>query len=105
MSVFTEGIHLELRKSQSKVKVQALCPGFTYSEFHDVAGINRATVPGWLWMQADRVVDASLAGLDSGKLFVIPGWPYRLITMILPRIPTSLRVRLEAASPHKRETL
>ena len=67
MSVFTEGLHLELRKSGSQVKVQALCPGFTYSEFHDVAGIDRATVPHWLWMQADKVVGASLAGLDSGN--------------------------------------
>jgi short-subunit dehydrogenase len=39
------------------VHVTALCPGFTYSEFHDVTG-TRATVsrlPSWLWMQSAQV--------------------------------------------------
>jgi uncharacterized protein len=33
MAVFTEALHLELRAMRSHVSVQALCPGFTYSEF------------------------------------------------------------------------
>jgi hypothetical protein len=50
------------------VHVTALCPGFTYSEFHDVTG-TRATVsrlPSWLWMQSAQVAregfDAVMAG-------------------------------------------
>jgi short-subunit dehydrogenase len=41
MVAFTEGLSLELRTTGSKVRVQALCPGFTYSEFHDVMGTSR----------------------------------------------------------------
>ncbi|HEX3730147.1 MAG TPA: SDR family NAD(P)-dependent oxidoreductase, partial [Opitutaceae bacterium] len=41
MNCFTEGIALELRLLRSPVKVQALCPGFTYSEFHDRLGVDR----------------------------------------------------------------
>ena len=38
---FTEGLEVELIAQQSPVKVQALCPGFTLSEFHDVLGMRR----------------------------------------------------------------
>ncbi len=100
---FTEGIHLELLGAGSNVKVQALCPGFTYSEFHDTMGVSRDRIASWLWMQADRVVEASLRGLDKGTLFVVPGWPYRMTTMFMPRIPSWLRLRIEAASPHSRD--
>jgi short-subunit dehydrogenase len=89
MTVFTEALHLELRSVHSHVIVQALCPGFTYSEFHDKMGTSRekaappARKPGglvpWLWMSADEVVEASLAGLQRKRLFVVPGWRYRLI--------------------------
>lgn len=42
MTSFTEGIAVDLRKANSAVKVQALCPGYTYSEFHDVLWIERS---------------------------------------------------------------
>ena len=45
------------------MKVQALCPGFTLSEFHDVVGVDRKSIPSWMWMRAEDVVDASLRGL------------------------------------------
>src|SRR5579864_7606567 len=46
---FTEGLALELRAAGSPVKMQALCPGYTYSEFHDVAGMDRKLIPSSLW--------------------------------------------------------
>ncbi len=79
MNRFTEGLYMELGRMNSPVRIQALCPGFTYTEFHDVAGIDRGTIPGWLWMKADDVVSAALAGLESNRLFVVPGWPYKLL--------------------------
>lgn len=103
MNDFTEGIRLELETAGSAVKVQALCPGFTYTEFHDTAGINRAAIPKMLWMPADYVVDESLKGLESGKLFVIPNWKYRLGAAFGELLPWPWRLKLEKASPHKRE--
>ena len=94
--VFTEGVYLELRGIRSKVKVQSLCPGFTHSEFHDVLGVDRSFIPARLWMSAEDVVETSLQGLDRGKLFVIPGWKYRLFVSLFPRLPSALRLRLEA---------
>jgi uncharacterized protein len=100
---FTEGLYLELQGIGSQVKVQALCPGFTYSEFHDTMGVDRNRIPKRLWMKADEVVEASLEGLARNRLFVVPGWPYKLTTVVMPRIPTWMRLRLEAASPHSRD--
>lgn len=95
MSAFTEGIHLELRAVHSNVTVQALCPGFTYSEFHDAMGANRyrGAGPGW-WLTAEEVVDASIEGLRRRKLLVIPGWRYKALTAIIPRLPSQLRLRV-----------
>lgn len=87
LNVFTEGLYLELRSSRSPVKVQALCPGFTYSEFHDVIEMDRSVVPKSWWMSADLVVAESLQGLDRGKLFVIPGFRYRWLVRLLSLVP------------------
>ena len=87
LNVFTEGLYLELRSSGSPVKVQALCPGFTYSEFHDVIKMDRSVVPKSWWMSADLVVSESLQGLDRGKLFVIPGFRYRWLVRLLSLVP------------------
>lgn len=90
LNVFTEGLYLELRSSGSPVKVQALCPGFTYSEFHDVIEMDRSVVPKSWWMSADFVVSESLRGLDGGKLFVIPGFRYRWLVRLLSLVPRRL---------------
>jgi len=75
----------------SPVKIQALCPGFTYSEFHDTLGIDRSLIPRWLWMTAEEVVDASLRGLEQNRWVVIPGWPYRAFLALYLKFPIKLR--------------
>jgi short-subunit dehydrogenase len=87
MNRFTEGLDLELKNAGSPVKVQALCPGFTVSEFHDVAGMDRKTIPAWLWMKAEDVVDESLAGLARGQVIVIPGRFYKVLVAVMRLIP------------------
>jgi short-subunit dehydrogenase len=91
---FTEGVDLDLKSIGSPVKVQALCPGFTYSEFHDVAHIDRRTIPAWMWMKAEDVVDASLEGLAAGKLIVIPGDFYKFLAWLEEWMPRGLRAAL-----------
>ena len=92
INTFTEGIWMELRGTGSPVRVQALCPGFTYSEFHDVAGMDRTKLaPKSWWYSAEQVVEESLAGLESDKIFVIPGFRYRVLVGLATRIPRWLR--------------
>ncbi len=102
MNAFTEGLFLELAAMRSCVTVQALCPGFTYSEFHDVMGVSRDPIPKWLWMTADDVVEASLAGLRRRKLFVVPGWQYRFFAALATKLPVRLRLIMESRSPYAR---
>ncbi len=89
MYCFTEGLYLELKSLRSPVRVQALCPGFTYTEFHDVMGVDRKVVPKSLWMSARAVVAASLRGLERGNLFVVPGWRYKMLWALLRVLPRS----------------
>ena len=95
---FTEGLHLELTSQQSAVKVQALCPGFTYTEFHARLGMERQSVaPASLWLQPEFVVDESLKALQRGKPIVVPGWRYKALVALISKLPTSMRLAFEAA--------
>jgi uncharacterized protein len=97
MTAFTEGLAMDLKAVGSGIRVQALCPGYTYSEFHDTMGMDRGKIAGGsLWMTAEKVVDASLAGFAIGTLYVVPGWRYKAIVAVLPRLPVWLRMPLLA---------
>ena len=87
---FTEGLAIERMVKDSPVKIQALCPGFTLSEFHDVLGMDRTAIPSSLWMTADFVVDESLRALEKGQVICVPGWRYRLIVKGMKLIPPSI---------------
>lgn len=103
MNIFSEGLYLELRGVGSRVTVQTLCPGFTYSEFHDTMSIRRDKLaPKAMWLTADQVVDASLQGLQKGQLYVIPGWRYRLLTAVISKLPSQLRLAVEQARGKQR---
>jgi uncharacterized protein len=96
---FTEGLWMELRGSGSPVRVQALCPGYTYSEFHDVAGMDRDKLaPKAWWCSAEQVVEESLKGLERDRIFVIPGFRYRMLVGLVGRMPRGLRRRLLLAT-------
>jgi len=90
MNRFTEGLAMELRMKSSPVTVQALCPGFILTEFHDTAGVDRAKISASWWMTPDFVVNESLRGFDRGTLFVIPGWRYKVLVWMLRLLPGGL---------------
>lgn len=91
---FTEGVAMELSIKAPAVRMQALCPGFTLSEFHDVVGLDRSAIAKSLWMSADFVVEESLRGFERGKLFVIPGWRYKVIVAGMKLLPARLLRRM-----------
>lgn len=94
MNSFSEGLAVELRQAGSPVYIQALCPGFTVTEFHDTLGIDRKLIPAFLWMSADQVVHTALAALGSRKVIVIPGWKYRATVAFMRHLPWWIRSRL-----------
>jgi uncharacterized protein len=87
MNSFTEGLWLELKTIRSDVRVQALCPGYTRSEFHAAAELDMSGVPASLWTSAEEVVEASLNGLPGNELFVVPGWRYQTWVAMLKVLP------------------
>jgi short-subunit dehydrogenase len=94
MNAFTQGLDVELRGIGSKVKIQALCPGFTMSEFHDTLGVDRNNIPRFMWMQPDVVVETSLRGLERGEVIVIPGAIYKLGAALMRHLPHGLKRRI-----------
>jgi short-subunit dehydrogenase len=94
MTSFTEGIYMELKSIGSPVRVQALCPGFTFSEFHDTMHFDRKAIPKWMWLSADEVVDTSLGAIGRDQLIVIPGWRYRALVFLMRALPRPLYRRL-----------
>ena len=76
---FSENLWLEVE--HTGIRIQALCPGFTRTEFHEVGDLvnfNRSSVPNSLWMTSDEVVTKSLRALEKKELIFIPGWKNRL---------------------------
>jgi uncharacterized protein len=76
---FSEALAAEV--ASRGVHVTALCPGFTYSEFHDVNGM-RPTVsqfPKWVWLQADDVARMGFEAVMRGQVVCVTGWLYRAL--------------------------
>jgi short-subunit dehydrogenase len=92
---FTQALHEELRGSG--VRVQLLCPGFTRTEFQEVAGARTEDVPSFAWMEPEAVVDASLAGLRRNELLVIPGAGNKVMGAVLRTLPSAAARRLGGA--------
>ena len=72
------------------VRVMALCPGYTRTEFHDRAGIDMSKTPGWMWLRADDVVAAALRDLARGKLVSVPDWKYKATVFGMRHAPRGL---------------
>ncbi len=89
---FTEGLYEELRGTG--VHVQALCPGFTRTEFQERAGIDMERVPSLAWMEADEVVAASLAALEDRDIICVPGIANRVVSTLAGALPRSVTRRI-----------
>jgi short-subunit dehydrogenase len=95
---FSQSLHLEGRAHG--VHVSALCPGFTYTEFHDVNGtraLASASTPGWLWLDADRVVADGWRAVEANRPLCVPGAIYRAITGLARLFPESWALALMAS--------
>jgi len=70
---FSLSLHKEL--AEQNIRVQAVLPGATATEFWDLAGVPVSNLPSAIVMKADAMVDAAFAGLDQGELVTIPSLP------------------------------
>jgi short-subunit dehydrogenase len=88
LTVLTESLHTEL--SSTNVKVSALCPGFTRTEFHQRGGMSMKGLPAFMWLNADKLVATAWKDAVAGKAVSVPGWQYQLLTFLMRNIPRSL---------------
>ena len=92
LNTFSEALSTEV--AGCGVVVQALCPGFTTTEFHATQsfrenGTGRPATPNFMWMPAEEVVRVSLNELGRGVVCV-PGSINRLIATVPAIVPSSL---------------
>jgi len=85
-------VNLQAEVEAKGISVQALCPGMTHTEFHEVAAIDKAVVPKPLWMTAEKVVRISLRKLGRGAVCV-PGWKNKAIAFLMRCPATAACVR------------
>jgi uncharacterized protein len=89
MISFSESLAME--NARAGICIQALCPGFTYSEFHDVVGTRDivSKMPSWMWMNADEVVRLSLDRFGDPKapVMLVPGRANRFLAMLSRKLP------------------
>jgi hypothetical protein len=95
LNVFSQALQAEVL--DKGIIVQALCPGFTVTEFHDTENMtefDREKVPSALWMTAEEVVTHSLHSLNPNRVICIPGRRYQLMVAGTKSGPTALILKI-----------
>ena len=92
VTTFSEAVSITL--VGTGVRVLALCPGFTHTEFHERTGSGEPDVPDRFWLTADRVVADCLADLKRGRSRSVPGRQYKALVGIGKLLPRALVRRI-----------
>ncbi|MFF8956371.1 SDR family NAD(P)-dependent oxidoreductase [Streptomyces sp. NPDC014894] len=82
---FTQGAARDL--AGTGVRLMALCPGFVRTEFHQRAGMGTENIPGWMWLDADKLVSAALTDLARGRAVSIPDPRYKALMGLVKLAP------------------
>lgn len=77
------------------VRVMALCPGFTRTEFHARMDVGRGSAPRWMWLDPDRLVRDALDDLDRGRSLSIPSKRYKVLATLARHVPVSVLGRFQ----------
>lgn len=85
LTVLSESLNTEL--AGTNVKVTALCPGFTRTEFHQRGRMSMKGLPVFMWLNPDALVAKSWKDARKGKAISVPGWQYQLVTFVIRLAP------------------
>lgn len=86
---------LALENLKHGVNVCAVCPGFTYSEFHDVTGTRGivSQMPKWMWLTADEVARSGMDAVERGEIVYVTGRVNRAIKTLFKLLPDRFALR------------
>lgn len=77
VKIFTKMLAVEI--SAKGVRITAVCPGYTKTQFHARTGVDKVSVPGFVPMQSPEAVAAQgYRGWQRGKVIVVTGWANKL---------------------------
>jgi short-subunit dehydrogenase len=85
---FSEGLAGAL--TGSGVGVHVLCPGYVHTEFHQRAGIEMPSMPSFMWLEVDDVIDDCLSNVAKGRVTIVPSVQYKAITAVDKLVPRNL---------------
>ena len=85
LTVLTEAVHTEVKGTN--LKVSALCPGFTRTEFHQRGKMKMSGLPDFMWLNSDKLVEQSWKDAQANKPVSIPGWQYKLLVGVISTVP------------------
>jgi len=88
LTVLSESLHTEL--AGTNIKISALCPGFTRTEFHQRGRMTMKGLPSFLWLDSDKLVAKAWRDALKGEAVSIPGWQYQLLVLIIKGLPRSI---------------
>ena len=90
---------LAMESAPRGVHVTALCPGFTYTEFHDVNGMREkvSNLPKLLWLDAATVARLGVDAVEAGRTRVVTGFANRLVAWMSRYLPDPLARALVAS--------
>jgi short-subunit dehydrogenase len=100
LTVFSEYLNNELKGT--KVKVSALCPGFTRTEFHQRGTMRMTGLPNFMWLDANKLVAKSWSDAQKNKAVSVPGFQYKTLAIIAQYAPRPL-VRKIGISVRKKQ--
>lgn len=80
LTVLSESLHTEM--NGTGVKISALCPGFTRTEFHERGRMSMNALPEFMWLSSDRVVLQAWKENQKGRVITIPGWQYLILSFL-----------------------
>ncbi len=81
LTVLTESLHTEL--AGTNIKISALAPGFTRTEFHQRGRMKMNGLPNFMWLNADVLVAKAWADAQKGAAVSVPGWQYVFLSTFL----------------------
>jgi len=98
---FSESLNMEL--SHKGVHVSALCPGFVFTEFHDVNGTRDAVnkMPGFMFMEAEECAELAVEACERNRAVFIPGGVNKSLAVLARVLPTTAAQKLMAKNSEK----
>jgi short-subunit dehydrogenase len=85
VTAFTESLAVELRGTG--VRAAALCPGWVHTEFHQRGAVDTSSIPAFMWIEQDRLVEECLRDIARGAVISVPSKRFTAVALAAKYLP------------------